>query len=63
MTVAELIETLQAMPGHWPVHVATVEDGSGGGADEEYLFILEVVPCSFPTYGNFCVIRTNPEAA
>ena len=35
------------MPGHWPVHVAVRADGSGGGADEDFLYTLECVPESF----------------
>ena len=37
MTVAELREALEMMPGHWPVHVAVRADGSGGGADEDWM--------------------------
>lgn len=29
MTVTELREALEKMPGHWPVHVAVRADGSG----------------------------------
>lgn len=61
MTVQELREALAAMPGHWPVHLAVPADGSGGGADEEFLFVLECVPEAFPTQGNMAVIRSNPE--
>ena len=41
MTVNELREALEKMPGHWPVHVAVRADGSGGGADEDFLYTLE----------------------
>lgn len=42
MTVNQLREALEKMPGHWPVHVAVRADGSGGGADEDFLYTLEV---------------------
>lgn len=41
MTVTQLIEQLQAMPGHIPVHVAFPADGSGGGADTDYYYTLD----------------------
>lgn len=56
MTVAEMIEKLQAMPGHWPVHVAVIEDGSGGGANTEYQYILDVERGNFPSQGGMAVI-------
>lgn len=37
MTVAQLIRELNEIPGHLPVHVAVKADGSGGGADTDYL--------------------------
>jgi hypothetical protein len=61
MTVAELISELQGMPGHWPVHVEIKADGSGGGADWDYLYTLEAVRSHFPTQGNMAVIRINYE--
>lgn len=59
MTVQELREALTAMPDHWPVHVEVRADGSGGGADHDYLFTLDAVPDSFPSQGNMAVIRIN----
>ena len=61
MTVQELREALAAMPGHLPVMLAVPADGSGGGADEDFLYTLECVPESFPTHGRMAVIRSNPE--
>lgn len=61
MTVQELREALEQMPGHWPVHLAVPADGSGGGADEEFLYTLECVPEAFPTQGCMAVIRANCE--
>ena len=48
MTVAKLIEELQAIPGHLPVHVAIKADGSGGGAETDYHYILGAELSSFP---------------
>lgn len=59
MTVNELREALEKMPGHWPVHVAVRADGSGGGADENFLYTLECVPESFPSQGCMAVVRVN----
>lgn len=59
MTVQQLREALATMPAHWPVHLAVRADGSGGGADEDFLFVLECVPEAFPTYGCMAVIRAN----
>jgi hypothetical protein len=56
MTVSEMIEALQALPGHWPVHIETTEDGSGGGADTAYLYVLAVERGNFPSQGNMAVI-------
>ena len=61
MTVQELREALAGMPGHWPVHLAVPADGSGGGADEDFLFTLECVPENFPSQGCMAVIRSNPD--
>jgi hypothetical protein len=61
VTVADLIRELQQMPGHWPVHVEVRADGSGGGADTDYLYTLDCVPSSFPTQGSMAVIRINYE--
>ena len=47
------------MPGHWPVHLAVRADGSGGGADEDFLYTLECVPESFPSQGCMAVVRVN----
>lgn len=59
MNVQELREALDKMPGHWPVRVAVRADGSGGGADEDFLFTLECVPESFPSQGCMAVVRVN----
>lgn len=59
MNVKELREALEKMPDHWPVHLAVAAEGSGGWADEEYLFTLECVAESFPTQGCMAVIRAN----
>ena len=59
MTVDQLREALATMPGHWPVHLAVAGDGSGGCADEDFLFVLECVPEAFPSQGNMAVIRAN----
>ena len=67
MTVNELREALEKMPGHWPVHVAVRADGSGGGADEDFLYTLdedflytlECVPESCPSQGCMAVVRVN----
>lgn len=59
MNVQQLIEALQTMPGHWPVHLAVPADGSGGGADEDFMYVLECVPEAFPSQGNMAVIRAN----
>lgn len=61
MTVQELREALEKMPGHWPVHLAVACDGSGGGGDEDFLYVLECVPEAFPSSGNMAVIRSNPD--
>ena len=59
MTVQELREALERMPGHWPVHLAVQADGSGDGADEDFLYTLECVPENFPSQGCMAVIRAN----
>jgi hypothetical protein len=61
MTVQELREALATMPDHWPVHVEVRADGSGGGADQDYFYTLDVVPDNFPSQGNMAVIRINYE--
>lgn len=61
MTVNELREALEKIPGHWPVHLAVRADGSGGGADEDFLYTLECVPENFPKHGGMAVIRPNYE--
>lgn len=61
MTVAELIERLQAMPSHLPVHVEFPIDGSGGGADFDYYFTLDCELSSFPSQGRMAVIIINQE--
>lgn len=60
MNVQQLREALANMPGHWPVHIEVPADGSGGGADWDYLYTLEAVPSNFPKQGCMCVIRINP---
>lgn len=59
MTVQELREALEKMPGHWPVRVELRVDGSGGGADFDYHYTLDCVPSAFPTQGCMAVIRLN----
>jgi hypothetical protein len=61
VTVDQLREALAGMPGHWPVHVAVDADGSGGGADTDYLFTLDVQRENFPSQGNMAVITINKE--
>ena len=61
MNVEQLREALVAMPGHWPVHVEVAADGSGGGADVDYLYTLEAFPSNFPRQGCMAVIRVNYE--
>lgn len=57
MNVQQLREQLADMPGHWPVHVEVEQDGSGGGADVDFAFVLDVQPSAFPTYGGMALIR------
>lgn len=57
MTVAELREALAAMPGHWPVHVEWMDDGSGD--EEVFLFTLDCQRSNFPQQGNMAVITIN----
>ncbi len=61
MNVKELRESLETMQDHWPVHIAMLADGSGGGADEDYFYTLECAHEGFPTHGNIAVIRVNHE--
>lgn len=61
MTVAELIQKLQAMPGHLPVMIEIPTDGSGGGADVDYHFTLDAELSSFPTQGRMAMIILNLE--
>lgn len=61
MNVKDLREALETMPDHLPVHVAVRADGSGGGADEDFLFALECVCESFPSQGRMAVVRVNYE--
>jgi hypothetical protein len=56
MTVAELIRELQAMPGHWPVHVE-VKPFDTSPDDTGYHYTLDVQRHNFPTQGNMAVIR------
>ena len=56
MTVAQLIELLQAMPGHLPVHVAVPDDH---GTDIFYTLDCEM--SSFPTQGRIALITLNME--
>ncbi len=55
----QLREVLADMPGHLPVHLAVPADGSGGGADTDYLFTLECVVENFPKQGRIAVIYPN----
>lgn len=59
MNVAQLIEALQSLPSHWPVHVAVPADGNGGGAATDYLYTLDVESFNFPSQGNMAVITIN----
>ena len=61
MTVAELREALAGMPDHWPVHVEVPADGSGGGADWDYLYTLDCQRQNFRTQGCMAVIRINTD--
>lgn len=61
MTVAELIEKLQSLPGHITVHIPRAADGSGGGADTDYLFVDDIELTSFPTYGRIAVLTINQQ--
>lgn len=61
MNVSQLIEALQSLPSHWPVHVAVPVDGSGGGADTDYIYTLDVESSNFPSQGNMAVITINTE--
>jgi hypothetical protein len=60
MNVQQLIEALQNMPGHLPVHVAVNSDHeNGGGVDTDYLYTLDCVQENFPSQGNMAVIQIN----
>ncbi len=59
MNVNQLIDRLKELPGHLPVHVAVPADGSGGGADTDYLYTLDVERGNFPTQGSMAVITIN----
>jgi len=59
MNVKQLREALENMPEHWPVHVEVSTDGSGGGADVDYLYVLDCVQENFPSQGNMAVITIN----
>lgn len=59
MNVQDLREALAELPGHWPVHVAVPANGSGGGADTDFLYTLDVQRDNFPTQGNMAVIRLD----
>ena len=61
MTVTELIEKLQSLPGHITVHIPRAADGSGGGADTDYLFVDDIELTSFPTYGRIAVLTINQQ--
>jgi hypothetical protein len=59
MTVSELIEKLTSMPGHIDVFIESPCDGSGGGAETDYLYTLDCELSSFPTRGRIAVILMN----
>jgi hypothetical protein len=59
MKVDQLREAIALIPGHWPVHVAVLADGSGGGVDTDYFYTLGVERDNFPTQGNMAVITIN----
>lgn len=56
ITVADLIEKLQAMPGHWPVHI---EMPCNDAAGTDYFYALDWELQSFPTQGLMAVIVPN----
>ena len=57
----QLREVLASMPGHLPVHVGVRADGSGGGADTDYLFTSDCLVEGFPSQGRIVVIYVNDE--
>ncbi len=60
MNVKELIEILEQMPNHWPVHVASKSVYEhGGGAEIDFLFVSSCEQDNFPTQGNMVVIHTE----
>lgn len=61
MSVTELIERLQSMPGHWPVHVERKSDCPCCGEGTDYYYTLDAVPSSFPSQGCMAVIVLNME--
>lgn len=56
MTVDELREKLAGVPGHLPVVIEQTVDGSGGGADVEYVLTLDAERTNFPTVGSLFAI-------
>lgn len=61
MTVEQLREALAGMPGHLPVHIEVPADGSGGGADADYLYTLDCQIEAYPSQGRMVVITINTE--
>lgn len=61
MNVKELREALEGMQDHWPVHVSMPTDGSGGGADVDYLYTLDCVQDNYPSQGSMAVIIIDTE--
>lgn len=60
MNVKELRESLENIPDHWPVHVASSSVYEhGGGAEIDFLFVTSCEQDNFPTQGNMVVIRTE----
>lgn len=56
MNVRQLIDRIKDLPGHLPVRVAVPADGSGGGADTDYFYTLDVELGSFDAQGRAAVI-------
>lgn len=62
MTVDDLRERLQGIPGHWTVVVEQSGDGSGGGSETEYALTLDVERGNFPTFGGIAIIVLGSDA-
>lgn len=60
MTVDQLREALDGMPGHIPVHVA-VKSEDGFGVVTSYLYVMDCKIEGFPSQGRMAVIGINYE--